>query len=286
MYTHLNRALVFLLMFSGPLSCRALHPSPSPPNIAWAQTNPSPQTRSAQQFALRLTPSRILVLSLQNQYIATEGPLGRGPKFADLVSAIDGVTQNGCDMSETELFELLGLPEYGLSTDKGAEYMFLYNGPIHDADYVEVSVNQAGLVDGFRYNKTTAASLSGVPRYHFPPTHSSDGVQLNGSANYFGFVMSATQNHGIVVRQVIPDSPAGVAGIRPGDFIVAVNGESVLEYEPDRLIRLLSQFRPGVVVTLRIERRGGPTAPQTIIANVKVAPAPTTRIVIPKVDNN
>ncbi len=56
------------------------------------------------------------------------------------------------------------------------------------------------------------------------------------------------------VRQVVPGSPAERAGLRPGDRIVAVNGQPVQQFYD--LIRLISPH-PGERVTLTVEREGG-----------------------------
>lgn len=55
------------------------------------------------------------------------------------------------------------------------------------------------------------------------------------------------------VRQVLPGSPAERAGLRPGDRIVAVNGQPVRQFYD--LIRLISPH-PGEQVTLTVEREG------------------------------
>ncbi len=56
-----------------------------------------------------------------------------------------------------------------------------------------------------------------------------------------------------VVRRLVPGSPAQRAGLRPGDRIVAVNGEPVRQFYD--LIRLISPH-PGEPVTLAVERGG------------------------------
>ncbi|MGB9724065.1 MAG: S1C family serine protease [Chloroflexia bacterium] len=57
---------------------------------------------------------------------------------------------------------------------------------------------------------------------------------------------------GARVERVLPDTPAEEAGLRPGDVIVAVNGERIT---PERsLADLLARYRPGDTVTLTVRR--------------------------------
>ncbi len=59
-------------------------------------------------------------------------------------------------------------------------------------------------------------------------------------------------DHGALVREVFPGSPADQAGLLPGDVIVAVDGESV---GAELSLRdLVSQHDPGDRVTLEVRR--------------------------------
>ena len=70
-------------------------------------------------------------------------------------------------------------------------------------------------------------------------------------------------DHGVVVRNVMDGGPAEVAGIRPGDVIVELDGQAA--YSPARLSWLLSRADDPSAVSLRI-RRGGEA--QVITADV------------------
>ena len=68
---------------------------------------------------------------------------------------------------------------------------------------------------------------------------------------------------GAFVYDVLPGSGAEAAGIRPGDVIVAVDGEAVTSNE--RLGELIGGREPGDAIEVRIEREG---EEQTLTAEV------------------
>jgi putative serine protease PepD len=68
---------------------------------------------------------------------------------------------------------------------------------------------------------------------------------------------------GAFVYDVLPGSGAEAAGIRPGDVIVAVDGEAVTSNE--RLGELIAEREPGDAIEVRIEREG---EEQTLTAEV------------------
>jgi serine protease Do len=59
---------------------------------------------------------------------------------------------------------------------------------------------------------------------------------------------------GVLITQVTPDSPAEKAGLKHGDVIVKLNGETVADVSPFR--NKLSMMQPGTVVKLGIMRDG------------------------------
>jgi len=61
---------------------------------------------------------------------------------------------------------------------------------------------------------------------------------------------------GAVVAAVEPRSPAATAGVRPGDFVVAFDGEAITE--PAALVLLLTRAPVGVEVPLDVVRDGAP----------------------------
>ena len=66
--------------------------------------------------------------------------------------------------------------------------------------------------------------------------------------------LGATVDPGVVVAQVLPDSPASRVGLVVGDVITAVNGTEV--FSGDELHELVYEASPGEALNLRVERAG------------------------------
>jgi S1-C subfamily serine protease len=70
---------------------------------------------------------------------------------------------------------------------------------------------------------------------------------------------------GAVVRQVLPDTPAGQVGLRPGDVIVSVDGIPVNSAAD--LSNIMDQRRPGNTIMLAwIDRTGNPRVMPVLLA--------------------
>jgi thiol-disulfide isomerase/thioredoxin len=72
---------------------------------------------------------------------------------------------------------------------------------------------------------------------------------------------------GVLVEGVLPSSPAAVAGLKGGDILLSVDGETVLR--PPDVVRIVSSHRAGERVALVFERQG-----QTRLAAVGLAARP------------
>lgn len=80
---------------------------------------------------------------------------------------------------------------------------------------------------------------------------------------------------GVLVEKVLPDGPAGAAGIRRGDIIVAVNGEEIATDQELRL--LIASYDPDTAVTVTVVRDGTRTTPgQRVNITVTLEQLPET----------
>ncbi|WP_041434281.1 Do family serine endopeptidase [Thermocrinis albus] len=75
---------------------------------------------------------------------------------------------------------------------------------------------------------------------------------------------------GVLIAQVMPSSPAAKAGLRPGDVIIAINGEKVSEVR-DLQFRVM-KTKPGTEVTLRIVRDKKETDVKVVVGELPESP--------------
>ncbi|MDC7220971.1 MAG: trypsin-like peptidase domain-containing protein [Spirochaetales bacterium] len=80
------------------------------------------------------------------------------------------------------------------------------------------------------------------------------GVNADRAPSFLKEQMGLEEWRGLFVYNIYPDSPAGAEGIRPGDFLIALNGQS-LEAEDD-VEALISRFVPGETVKVTFVREG------------------------------
>ncbi len=95
------------------------------------------------------------------------------------------------------------------------------------------------------------------------------GAQVRpGEGSYLGVsVADSNTEQGVQIVSVNQDSPASKAGLKPGDILLAYNGEQILGRE--QLGRLVWETPPGRQVKVQYLRDG-----KTVSATVKTAAAP------------
>jgi len=80
-------------------------------------------------------------------------------------------------------------------------------------------------------------------------------------------------SRGALVAETVPGSPAAAASLKPGDIIVAFQGEPI--QNPHDLTRRVAGTPPGTKVTLRVARDGAETSVDATLGRLKdVPPAP------------
>jgi len=98
------------------------------------------------------------------------------------------------------------------------------------------------LLAGKRVGKRFA-SVPGMPKEKIDPDRVVLGVQLEKA-----------DKKGVVVGEVVKDSPAAKAGLKPGDVIVKAAGKKVTSVE--QLRKLISERKAGAKIGLKIRRDG------------------------------
>ena len=72
---------------------------------------------------------------------------------------------------------------------------------------------------------------------------------------------------GVLVTEVVPNSPAEKAGLKGGDLIIKVNGKEVSE--PDGLIRLVGEFKAGDEISFVFRRNGAEKSGKATLIKLK-----------------
>ncbi|TVQ97478.1 MAG: DegQ family serine endoprotease [Desulfovibrionales bacterium] len=80
------------------------------------------------------------------------------------------------------------------------------------------------------------------------------GVTIQDLDENTARALGLTTTHGALIAEVIQGEPAEQAGLRSGDVVVAINGESVSD--SGSLLRVVAQQTPGESVQVEVMRRG------------------------------
>ena len=177
-----------------------------------------------------------------------------------------------------------------------AKERFIGSGPYDDFIQTDASVNPGNsggpLVD-------TRGTLVGINTAIFSQTGGSVGIGFAIPVNLAKDVLGQLKERGQVVRgylgvsvmpvtpearqavkldrargalvaEIVSGSPAASAGLKPGDVIVAFQGEPI--QNPHDLTRRVAGTPPGSKVTLRVARGSGETSVEATLGRLKDAP--------------
>lgn len=97
------------------------------------------------------------------------------------------------------------------------------------------------------------------------------GVYIQDVTPQIARAFNLKQAGGVLVGDVTPNTPAAQAGLKKGDVILAVNGDTV--NDRNQLSLRIAQMSPGTTVKLTISREG-----QTLDLNVKLAELPEKEV--------
>ncbi|MFQ8433701.1 S41 family peptidase [Amaricoccus sp. W119] len=119
-----------------------------------------------------------------------------------------------------------------------------YVEPVDDKELIEAAIN--GML----------TSLD--PHSSYLPPDDFDDMQVQTRGEFGGLGIEVTQENGIVkVVSPIEDTPADRAGIKPGDLITQVNGESVVGLNLNEAVDMM-RGPVGSEITITIQREGTP----------------------------
>jgi hypothetical protein len=279
--------------------------APEPPLAAVATAATQPATTqaavpepSAADVALRPTIHLALLLKLQGEYLASEGPAHRGTAFAKLVGGLlmsvpsrrgmipFGEKTREEPVTEFEMLALLGPPDYAEADWRGAEYVYLYESRGR-RQAVSIEVGGRGFVDRIGYNSAKAMQLEQARRYRplvrFPDevpasTLPADGGYLGvnvGTVRWWQDGHLYVGAHGAQVYYVAEGSPAARAGIVKGEVIERIGDQ---RSEAEDFQAQVARLKPGEKVELTVLREGG-TAPvdqRVVTVMLGTRPGPTT----------
>ncbi len=117
-----------------------------------------------------------------------------------------------------------------------------YVVPVETSDLIDNALN--GMLQGLD------------PHSSYIPPDKFDDMQINTSGEYGGLGMEVTMEEGVVkVISPIDETPAKKAGIKSGDYLTAVDGESILGLGLDEAVNKM-RGKPGEPITVTVVRKG------------------------------
>lgn len=119
-----------------------------------------------------------------------------------------------------------------------------------DGEEKEVHVT-IGRLPGRRRERFSIPGEEGMFVFRWPPRL---GIQIHDLNKDLASYFNLDSDEGVLVLEVIKDSPADKAGIRAGDVIVAVNDEAIRD--SDDLYEALEEVEKGDEITVEFVRHG------------------------------
>ena len=117
-------------------------------------------------------------------------------------------------------------------------------------------IDAATRLTGFRFEHFFQRYVYGTHRLPFEDLFDVAGLEMvakdNEAHSYIGLLLQ-DENDACVVRSVLSDGPAYLAGVNPGDKIISMNGRSFKA--ADLMVHVDRQMAPGDTVWLQVMRR-------------------------------
>lgn len=191
--------------------------------------------------------------------LAIGSPLGfQGSVTQGIVSALDRTLPVGSGTEQAR--SLSGLLQTDASINPGNS-----GGPLVNLDGEVVGINTAIATDG----QTNGFIGLG---FAVPSNRAIDvadqliaGEEVRHA--FLGVFAGSVETGGAIITEVVPGSPADQAGLREGDIVVAVDGETVSDSSD--LVGRVQSAAPGDTLAMEIERSGTTQTVQVTLAEVE-----------------
>ncbi len=145
-------------------------------------------------------------------------------------------------------------------------------GALVDSDSKVIGMNVAYIPPtasavsiGFAIPATTVTSVANDLIAGKSVQHAFLGIRYGSLTPQIAQQYGINSDHGLIVIEVDPGTPADQAGLKPGDLIVSIDGTSMNQVED--LIAALHNHAPGDTVSLKIERDNQPQTIQVTLGN-------------------
>ena len=156
----------------------------------------------------------------------------------------------------------------GQKTDRARDLLRMI-GSINPADEIKVRVMHG---DTERTLDLTVGERNGQPYLGLQPYFGGMGMVTAPDAEVEDTEIAAP---GALVTEVVPDSPAALAGLEAGNVITAVDGKAI-DKTAD-LASAIGQYKPGDKVTLEIAKSAADTTRSEITVTLGKTPTRRTR---------
>lgn len=260
MMRRIGRVFLLTLLAAG-VSCahRPAESLPDKPQRPIASTQPAlTESGAPPRPIVRLTKMRWVLCGLQHEYLLKEGAAHRGASFAKLVNGLRRVMKFEPPLTEVEVLEVLGWPDYEKLDRHGGAYAYVYSDR-HPEDVVaRVQSDADGTVILVDIVARDAADLHLFHQYKPWPEGKYPGLDKyipKPGSGFLGVQTDDGRGAGITINTVLPDSPAAAEGLQVGDVILRL-GNVAVGNEID-FIWQVADVPPGQSVVMRVRRAYG-----------------------------
>lgn len=143
-------------------------------------------------------------------------------------------------------------------TEKNRHFEILKNIEIFANVYREVNTNYVDEIDPGQFMRTGIDAMVGSldPFTNYISEADIEGFRFMTEGKYHGIgAVSAVHGDYVTITSIYKDQPADKAGLKVGDKIVAVDGESAKGKDMDEFNQIIRGY-PGTVVKLTVDRPG------------------------------